>query len=80
MPVRGLIGWNCVVPEHQRKGIGKAQIQEILRIFRQMRICRACVTTTNDDFFIPARRMYEACGFVEVRKIKGHNSEYEMEL
>jgi len=79
-PERGLIGWNCVVPEHQRKGIGKAQIQEILRIFRSKGIRKACVTTTDEDFFVPAQRTYEACGFIRACKTEDNNIEYELEL
>ena len=79
-PERGLIGWNCIVPEHQRKGFGKAQVQEILRIFRSKGIRKACVTTTDEDFFVPAQRTYEACGFVRVRKTEDNNIEYELKL
>jgi GNAT superfamily N-acetyltransferase len=79
-PERGLIGWNCVVPKYQRKGIGKAQIQEILRIFRSKGIRKACVITTDEDFFVPAQRTYETCGFVKVRKTEDNNIEYELEL
>ena len=79
-PERGIIGWNCIVPEHQGKGLGKAQIQEILRIFRSRGIRKACVTTTDEEFFVPAQRTYEACGFVRVRKTKDNNIEYELEL
>jgi len=79
-PERGLIGWNCVVPEHQGEGIGKAQIHEILRIFRSKGIRKACVTTTDEDFFVPAQRTYNACGFVRVHKTENNNIEYELEL
>lgn len=79
-PERGIIGWNCVVPEHQGKGLGKAQIQELLRIFRNRGIRKACVTTTDEEFFVPAQRTYEACGFERVRKTKDNNIEYELEL
>jgi GNAT superfamily N-acetyltransferase len=79
-PERGLIGWSCVVPEHQGKGIGKAQIQEILRIFRSKAIRKACVTTTDEDFFVPAQRMYEACGLAKIRKTEDNKIEYELDL
>jgi GNAT superfamily N-acetyltransferase len=79
-PARGLIGWNCVIPKCQRQGIGKTQILEILRIFRSLGIQKACVTTTDEDFCVPAQRTYEACGFVKVRKTEDSNIEYELEL
>jgi len=80
MPESAEIGWNCVIPEHQGKGIGKAQIQEILRIFRARDIRKACVTTTDEDFFVPAQRTYESCGFTVVRRTENNNLEYELEL
>jgi GNAT superfamily N-acetyltransferase len=79
-PERGIIGWNGVVPEHQGKGIGKKQIQEILRILRGRGFYKVFVTTTDGDFFVPAQRTYEACGFVRVRKTEDNNIEYELEL
>jgi len=79
-PAQGLIGWNCVVPNHQRQGIGKAQILEMLRIFRRLGIQKACVITMNDDFSTPAQRTYEACGFIKARKTEDNNIEYEIEL
>mgnify|MGYP000350854594 FL=1 len=80
MPERGEIGWNCVIPGYQGKGIGKAQIQEILRIFRSRGIRKACVTTTDEDFFVSAQRTYESCGFTVVRRTENNNLEYELEL
>lgn len=79
-PERGLIGWNCIVPEHRGKGFGTAQIREILRIFQSRAIRKACVTTTDEEFFAPAQRMYEACGFVKTGKTRDNNVEYELEL
>jgi ribosomal protein S18 acetylase RimI-like enzyme len=79
-PDRGIIGWNCVLPEHQGKGIGKKQIQEILRIFRSRGIRKACVTTSDGEFFVPAQHTYEACGFLRIRKIENNNIEYELDL
>ncbi|HIJ73709.1 MAG TPA: GNAT family N-acetyltransferase [Candidatus Hydrogenedentes bacterium] len=79
-PEIGIIGWNCVVPRHQRRGIGKRQIQEIIRIFRENGIRKACVTTTDEDFFVPAQRTYESCGFAAARRTEDTNIEYELEL
>jgi GNAT superfamily N-acetyltransferase len=64
-PDVGIIGHNCVVPQFQRQGIGKAQIHETLRRLRAMGIRRARVATLDLPFFTPARRMYMACGFTE---------------
>lgn len=70
-PEVGIVGHNCVIPECRGRGIGKLQIGEILRRFRDMGIRRAVVQTGEQPFFAPARRMYEACGFVETRRLPG---------
>jgi GNAT superfamily N-acetyltransferase len=79
-PDRGIIGWNCIVPEHQGKGFGKEQILEVLRRFRMRGIHRACVTTTDEAFFVPAQRTYESCGFTIARRTSDNNIEYELDL
>lgn len=62
-PVQGVIGHNCVLPEHRGKGYGRMQIQEVLRRFREAGLQRAIVITGDDPFFVPAQRMYLSCGF-----------------
>ncbi len=85
-PRFGIVGHNCVLPEFRRRGLGKRQIHEILRRFREMAIETAIVSTHDHPFFVPAQRMYEACGFREVRRIPWHRDpglsiiEYEKEL
>ncbi|MDP6778343.1 MAG: GNAT family N-acetyltransferase [Candidatus Latescibacteria bacterium] len=79
-PERGLIGWNCIVPEHQGEGWGKAQILEVLRRFGERGIRRACVTTTDEAFFVPAQHTYESCGFTIARRTANNNIEYELDL
>ena len=79
-PEKGIIGWNCVTPQYQRRGFGRNQIQEIIRIFQEIGIRKACVTTTNEDFFIPAQKTYESCGFIKSRRTEDNNIEYEMRL
>jgi ribosomal protein S18 acetylase RimI-like enzyme len=48
------------------KGYGKRQIEELLRIFKQEGCKRAKVSTSDNDFFIPARRMYERIESLEL--------------
>jgi GNAT superfamily N-acetyltransferase len=85
-PALGIIGHNCILPGFRRRGLGKKQIYEIIRRFRQMGIRRALVTTNDHPFFIPARRMYLSCGFQEVarepwtRNTQQNIVRYEMEL
>lgn len=62
-PDCGVIGHNCILPEYQNRGAGKLQIREILRRFQQLGIRSARVSTLDIPFFLPARRMYFACGF-----------------
>jgi len=85
-PESGLVGHNCILPEFRGNGFGKQQVQEIVRRFRAMGIRLARVSTCESPFFIPARRMYTACGFRETgrRPWEGDPSrnviEYEMKL
>lgn len=68
-PSCGVIGHNCVLPEHRGKGYGKMQIREVLRRFGERGCARAVVITGDDPFFVPAQRMYRACGFREVLRM-----------
>jgi GNAT superfamily N-acetyltransferase len=70
-PELAVIGHNCVLPEHQGRGRGKAQIREVLRRLTAAGFRRALATTSEDPFFEPARRMYLACGFREARGRSG---------
>lgn len=85
-PELGIVGHNCVLPEFRGNGFGKQQVQEVLRRFRAMGIRSARTSTGDGPFFIPARRMYAACGFREVRRTPwpgdpSHNViEYELRL
>jgi GNAT superfamily N-acetyltransferase len=68
-PRFGIVGHNCILPEFRGRGLGKQQIQEILRRFRKMAVETARAITSDHFFFVPAQRMYAACGFREVRRI-----------
>jgi len=67
-PEVGIVGHNCVLPEFRGRGLGARQLREVLRRFQQKRIRIARVTTLDHPFFVPAQRMYQACGFREVRR------------
>jgi GNAT superfamily N-acetyltransferase len=62
-PDVGQVGHNCVLPEHQGRGVGRRQIEEVLALFRRRGFARARVRTDEHPFFEPARRMYRRCGF-----------------
>ena len=68
-PAYGVIGHNCILPEYQNRGFGKRQVAEILRWFRHMGIGQAKVSTRDHPLFVPAQKMYSACGFVEVKRV-----------
>jgi len=70
-PDYGVIGQNCVLPEFRGRGFGRAQILEVLRLFKEKGIMAARVTTSEHPFFVPARRMYEALGFKVVGRSPG---------
>jgi GNAT superfamily N-acetyltransferase len=84
-PEIGVIGQNCILPPYRNKGYGQRQILEILRRMRERQIRKAVVSTGEDDFFAPARRMYLACGFHETRRFtiydgEFHCIEYQLDL
>ncbi len=78
-PALGIIGHNCILPEYRRRGFAKRQILETLERMRAMGIQRAIVSTSEHSFFLPARRMYLACGFREKqRRVGGPDPRYRM--
>jgi GNAT superfamily N-acetyltransferase len=85
-PRFGVIGHNCVLLQFRGRGLGALQIEEILRRFREMAILTAKVSTLDSPFFAPAQRMYQACGFHEVRRFSWQHDpkqkiiEYEKKL
>jgi GNAT superfamily N-acetyltransferase len=56
------------LPEFRAKGFGTLQIKEILRRFKDAGYERAFVRTGEHPFFIPAQKMYLACGFKECER------------
>jgi GNAT superfamily N-acetyltransferase len=70
-PEVGIIGHNGVLPPFRRRGYGTEQILEIVRRFTVRRFVRARVTTSEHPFFLPARSMYEKCGFRVSRRTPG---------
>lgn len=67
-PEHGIIGWDCILPEYQGKGFGKAQMFEVLRRLKQEGFQKAFVRTGEHPFFIRAQKMYLACGFQEIKR------------
>ncbi len=67
-PELGIIGYNCILPEYQSRGFGKAQIKEVLRRLKEQGFKKAFVTTGKHPFFEPAEKMYLACGFKETKR------------
>jgi ribosomal protein S18 acetylase RimI-like enzyme len=59
----GVIQNNAVDPEFQNRGIGTAQIEHLLGIFKERGMNLAEVVTGLDPGYAPARCMYEKCGF-----------------
>jgi GNAT superfamily N-acetyltransferase len=65
-PVYGTIGHNCILPAFREKGYGTMQIRRVLEVLQKRGFEQARVTTGDHPFFVPAQRMYQACGFSEV--------------
>jgi GNAT superfamily N-acetyltransferase len=70
-PAYGVVGQNCVLPEFRGRGVGRGQIAEVLRRFREKGIAAARVTTSGHPFFAPALAMYRSLGFGETRRFAG---------
>jgi GNAT superfamily N-acetyltransferase len=85
-PKLGIIGHNCILPEHQKKGYGKQQILEVIKRLKSKDIIRVIASTSEHPFFEPARKMYLSCGFTELERKRKHPEDlyrtiyYGMEL
>ena len=85
-PDLAIIGHNCILPTFQRQGFGSQQVAEILRRLRARGFHKVTVTTSDHPFFVPAQRMYLACGFKEARRFNQTSDsecltiEYEISL
>ncbi len=62
----GAIHYNAVATGFQGHGIGTAQVERVLEIFRDAGMKIACVGTGLNEGHAPARRMYEKAGFEPV--------------
>jgi len=71
---RAVIGHNCIVPAHRHRGYGLAQMREVIGRLAAQGFAEATVRTGQDDFFLPARKMYERAGFRETGRqvVDGH--------
>jgi len=65
----GIIGHNCILPEFRGNGYGQKQVAEVLRRLQAAGFTRARVATGDLDGFLPAQKMYLACGFRETKRI-----------
>lgn len=63
-----IVGQNCILPEYRGKGFGRLQLLHLLAILKSKGFEKATATTTDEPFFEPAQRMYQACGFAEVER------------
>ena len=85
-PELAIIGHNCILPDYQGQGFGRKQIAEILRRLGDQHFAKVTVTTSDHPFFVPAQKMYQACGFKETRRFHQHPGslgqtiEYGLEL
>ena len=59
----GIIGQNCIIPSYQNQGYGKKQITVIEEKLKQYNFKEISVLTGDHKFFLPAQKMYLACGF-----------------
>ena len=67
----GIVGQNCIVPEYQRQGFGRRQIELMIEIFKERKFTEITVITGDHEFFRSAQRLYEKCGFSERQRFNG---------
>ena len=84
-PEFGIVGHNCILPEFRNRGLGKQQLREILLRLEEIGIKLVKASTNEHPFFLPAQKMYTACGFHEVCRAKINGKEnnvihYEIEI
>jgi ribosomal protein S18 acetylase RimI-like enzyme len=68
---QGIIGQNCVLPDHQKQGFGRKQVDTMIKIFEDTKFEEISVVTGNHKFFEPAQKIYINCGFKEKRRFNG---------
>ena len=79
----GIVGQNCILPNYRGHGYGTRQIEKIIEIFKIENFKTLTVKTGEHQFFIPAQKIYEKCGFKIKEKRKGeifNIIEYILEL
>jgi GNAT superfamily N-acetyltransferase len=62
-PQAGQVGHHCILPEHQGRGFGRLQLDEIERRLATEGCTRIHVSTLDLTFFAPAQRLYLSTGF-----------------
>ena len=73
-----IIGHNTISPEFKGKGLGEQQMLHALDEIKKQGFTKAVVSTCNNDYFIPAQKMYKACGFQETGTFYKDGTETEM--
>ena len=66
-----VIGQNCILPDFRGNGYGAKQIEKIIKIVKNDNFKTLTAETGDHNFFIPAHKMYEKCGFKIKEKRKG---------
>jgi len=80
------MGHNCIIKAYQGFGKGKKQLLLSIDKIKNLKPKRIIAKTGNNDFFIPAQRMYLSAGFKCTKSIKRNDDlvaeaiEYELEI
>lgn len=72
------IGHNCITPERRGLGLGVKQMNEAISEIKRQGFKKIIVSTSNNEYFIPAQKMYKSCGFTETGKFYKEGSDIEM--
>lgn len=74
---KAIVGYNCILPEFRGKWFGKQQMLELVRRLKENGFTEVIATTGDHLFYVPSQKMFESCGFMEIRRnIKSSDTRY----
>lgn len=69
LPNQVRIGHNCIISAYKGQGRGKEQLKAGLAMIKSLTPREIVVSTGCNQLFLPARKMYEAVGFIELKRM-----------
>jgi len=84
-PAFMVVGQNCILSRFKGKGLGSEQLSHLISFAKSNGYKMMRITTGDNQFFIPAQKMYQRAEFKETRRFRndtfGYNEiEYELKF